>query len=133
MKVYVNRTASSFMEYMVILGIISAVLWGMNVYVKRGVQGKVKDLTDSFIGKEQVVDISPTATTASTSTTDYGSTVDTQMYLGGGWRVESLENVDYTGASTIEDKDIPYTSTGFVPAAQGYVKPGPAVDEPPSE
>jgi len=113
------------MEYMVILGIVSAVLWGMNVYVKRGVQGRVKDLTDSFIGKEQVVDISPTATTTSLSTSDYGSVADTEAFLGGGWRVESLENVDYTGESTITDTDIPYTSTGFVPGPEGYSYPEP--------
>ncbi|MFA4853985.1 MAG: hypothetical protein WC616_01360 [Candidatus Omnitrophota bacterium] len=112
------------MEYMVILGIISAVLWGMNIYVKRGVQGKVKDLTDSFIGKEQETDISPTAVTTSSAKSDYDSTVDTQGSLGGGWRVSSSEKMDYEAESKIVDTDVPYTSSDPVTAEQGYSSPG---------
>jgi len=120
------RRGSSFMEYMVILGIVSAVLWGMNVYVKRGVQGKVKDLTDSFIGKEQVVDISPTAETTSSAKSAYDSTVDTRASLGGGWRVSNSEKVDYEAESKITDTDVPYTSGDPVPAEEGYSVPVPA-------
>lgn len=121
------RRGSSFMEYMIILGIISAVLWGMNVYVKRGVQGKIKDLADSFIGKEQEVDISPTAVTTSNSNSIYDSTVNTQGFLGGGWRVSNTEDVNYNAENKIVDTDVPYTSTGFVPAEQGYSTPGPPI------
>ena len=122
-RILLNRIASSFMEYMVILGIVSAVLWGMNIYVKRGVQGKVKDLTDSFIGKQQETDISPTAETISTTTSAYDSTVDTQGFLGGGSRVSSLDKVDYGAESTIVDTDIPDTAGNFVPASSGYSNP----------
>jgi hypothetical protein len=118
------RRGSSFMEYMVILGIISAVLWGMNIYMKRGIQGKVKDLTDSFIGKGQETDISPTAVTTSSAKSDYDSTVDTQGSLGGGWRVESSENVGYKATSKIVDTDVPDTTGNFVPASEGYSSPG---------
>jgi hypothetical protein len=112
------------MEYMIILGIISTVLWGMNIYVKRGVQGKVKDLTDSFIGKEQETDISPTAVTTSSAKSDYDSTVDTRGSLGGGWRVSSSEEVGYKAESKIVDTDVPDTAGNFVPASGGYSSPG---------
>ena len=106
------KRGSSFMEYLVILGIISAVLWGMNVYVKRGVQAKMKDLTDSFIGKEQEADSSPTAVTTSSSSSAYDSTVDTRGSIGGGWRVSSSDKVDFEASSKIVDTDVPYTSGG---------------------
>jgi len=119
------RRGSSFMEYMVILGIVSAVLWGMNIYVKRGVQGRVKDLADSFIGKEQVVDISPTAETTSSAKSAYESTADTQVSLGGGWRVSSSDRTDYEAESKITDTDVPYTPGNPVTAEEGFSVPEP--------
>ncbi len=123
-KIPLNRIASSFMEYIIILGIISTVLWGMNIYMKRGIQGKVKDLTDSFIGKEQEADISPTAVTTSSAKSDYDSTVNTQGSLGGGWSVSSSEKVGYKAESKIVDTDVPDTAGNFVPASGGYSSPG---------
>jgi hypothetical protein len=128
-RVNFNRAAGSFMEYMIVFGIISAVLWGMNVYVKRGVQGKVKDLTDVFIGKGQETDISPTAITTSgpvsigEPTSVYDSTADTQLFLGGGSRVLGSEKIDYEAESKIVDTDIPDTAGNFVPASGGYSNP----------
>ena len=129
-RISLNRIASSFMEYMIILGIISAVLWGMNIYVKRGIQGNVKDLTDFIIGKQQVTDISPTAETTSSATSVYDSTVNTRDFLGGGWRVSSSDKVDYTAESKIKDTDLPYTSSDFTTAEDGYSSPEEPLHEP---
>lgn len=128
-RILLNRIASSFMEYMVILGVVSAMLWGMNIYVKRGIQGKVKDLTDSIIGKQQETDISPTAETTSSATSVYDSTADTQGFLGGGWRVSSSDKADYEAESQIVDTDIPDTAGNFVPASSGYSNPGEPLKE----
>lgn len=125
------KRGSSLMEYMIVLGIISAVLWGMNIYVKRGVQGKLKDLTDSFIGKEQETDISPTAETTSSAKSGYSSTAETQASLGGGWRVSSSDKMEYEAESKITDSDVPYTSSDPVSAEEGYSVPEPA--EPPKD
>lgn len=122
-KIPLDRIASSFMEYIIILGIVSAVLWGMNIYVKRGIQGKLKDLTDSFIGKSQETDISPTAITTSSAKSVYESTADTQGFLSGGTRVSSLDKTDYEAESKIVDTDIPDTAGNFVPASGGYSSP----------
>jgi len=40
-------------EIALVIGIVGLVLIGMEVYARRGIQAKVKDLTDSMIGKEQ--------------------------------------------------------------------------------
>ncbi|MFA4993180.1 MAG: hypothetical protein WC571_04345 [Candidatus Omnitrophota bacterium] len=139
-KVFLNRAAASFMEYMVVFSIISAVLWGMNVYMKRGIQGKVKDLTDTFMGKEQETDISPTAAITSNSESIYNSTIGTDLFLGGGSRVSSLDQIDYEATSRVTDWDIPDAPGNLVPASEGYVNPGkevtedpPPVEEPPEE
>jgi len=97
----------------------------MNIYVKRGVQGKIKDLTDSFIGKEQEVDISPTAETTSSAKSSYQSTAETQASLGGGWRVSSSDKIDYEAQSKITDADVPYTQSDPVTAEEGYSVPEP--------
>lgn len=113
------------MEYMIILGIVSAVLLGMNVYVKRNVQGKVKDLTDTLIGKGQETEISRTATTTSSAVNDYESTIENRASLGGGWRVESQEDLGYTATSEVKDTDVPYTEPNYTPAQSGYPYPEP--------
>ncbi|MFA5145737.1 MAG: hypothetical protein WC723_07080 [Candidatus Omnitrophota bacterium] len=127
-KVFLNRAAASFMEYMVVFSIISAVLWGMNVYVKRGIQGKVKDLTDTFMGKEQETDISPTAAITSNAESIYNSTIDTDLFLGGGSRVSSSDQIDYEATSSVADWDIPDAPGNLVPASEGYVTPGPKIE-----
>ncbi|MDD5560984.1 MAG: hypothetical protein PHT50_02495 [Candidatus Omnitrophica bacterium] len=127
-KVILSRASASFAEYMIVLGIISAVLWGMNIYVKRGIQGKVKDLTDVFIGKGQETDISPTARTESNAESKYDLTTDTQLFTGGGLRVSGLEEVSYKVTSRIVDTDVPDTPGNLVPASEGYVAPGPEIE-----
>lgn len=54
-----NRRADSIVEYVIVLGLLLGVLVGMELYIKRGVQAKVKDLADNFISSEQVADTSP--------------------------------------------------------------------------
>lgn len=40
-------------EIALIIGIVGLVFIGMEIYARRGIQGKVKDLADKIIGKEQ--------------------------------------------------------------------------------
>ena len=47
-----RQAATSFLEYTIILGVASAVLIGMNTYVKRGIQGRLKEMTDFFISND---------------------------------------------------------------------------------
>jgi len=47
-----KRTAQSLLEYAVIISIVMAAFVGMQLYAKRGVQGKIKDMTDNFIGTD---------------------------------------------------------------------------------
>ena len=75
------KRASAIMQYALIVGVVSLALAGMNIYVKRGMQGKVKQLTDTFIGGQQRVEAASTPTLTN-SYTDSNSTVK-KSYSGG--------------------------------------------------
>jgi hypothetical protein len=47
------RKGQNLAEVALIIGVLGLVLIGMQVYIKRGIQGKVKVLTDKIIGEEQ--------------------------------------------------------------------------------
>lgn len=46
---------SSITEYALIAGVVYAALAGMNLYLKRGLQARVKDLTTHFISEDQFI------------------------------------------------------------------------------
>lgn len=56
-----NKKSSghSFTEYALLIGVISLAFFAMNTYIKRGLQGQVKDMTDYFISADQVGSINP--------------------------------------------------------------------------
>lgn len=71
----------NLIEIVVIFAILSLVVVGMQTYVKRGIQGKTKDLTDIIIGSEQRVYIAETE--KSTSNIIYDTTMNIETKAGG--------------------------------------------------
>lgn len=49
-KNWLNR-AQSISEYAVLLAVIAGALLGMQVYLKRGIQGRIRDLADQISSK----------------------------------------------------------------------------------
>lgn len=47
-----NRKAQSTAEYVIVLGLIVAAVIAMQTYVKRGLQGRIKDAVD-YVGQEE--------------------------------------------------------------------------------
>lgn len=87
---FLNRGAFTLVEYAIILSIVSLALMTMNIYIKRGLQGKVKDLADAFIssGKpDQVGNLDPNVTTTSKSNVASESTTREETLEGGGKRL----------------------------------------------
>lgn len=82
-----KTTADALIEYALVLGIVSLALIGMNTYIKRGVQGRIKSMADNFISKEQVIEADPTTVSASFSFTPDGapitSTAKRELLEGG--------------------------------------------------
>lgn len=117
------KRGSSFMEYMIVIGIVSLVLTGMNIYIKRGMQAQLKDMTDYFITAKQDSETNPGTTTASQSKSRYSSNLDTQLLLGGGSRTTTSETASISAASSVINTDRPYNEKNFVPAAEGLINP----------
>jgi len=68
MFIYLNKRGQSTLEYGIVIAIVVAALIAMQVYIKRGVQGRLKQASDD-IGEQ----FSP-ATSTSEYTTTIGST-----------------------------------------------------------
>lgn len=117
------KKASAFLEYVLILGIVSLALIMMNVYMKRGLQGKIADMSDFFIGQEHAANSEPTANiTANTSNTYSGSTTyDTSS--GGRTQLALLDNNNVKSTSRVADFPNISSSESFILAEQGYITP----------
>jgi len=118
-----DRAASSFMEYVLILGVVSAILMGMNTYLKRGIQNRLKEMTDHFISNEQVERVNPTATTSSSTDRTAVATGTTEAFIGGGTRASLLEEASITATSRSEDQTVSPSGPPFIPAEQGGITP----------
>ncbi len=101
-----NKKANALIEYALIIGVAVAALFAMNIYMKRGLQGRVKDMADYFIGGgTQMQANTPVvrATTESTSTNTAGSTLTTQDLTDGGKGIGLTETTSVTASSRTED------------------------------
>ena len=101
-----DRRGNTFVEYVLIISIVTAALFAMNIYVKRGLQGRVKDMSDYFIsGNESLQEdtASARATTTSEAVTTSGSSVLTKDSTGGIREVESSEETGIKASSRTED------------------------------
>lgn len=119
------KKASALMEFAIVLGIVSAVLVTMNIYMKRGLQGKVKDMTDYFISGGQPAQenqVDSEVETTSQSNVFSSSTLTDQTGIGGGKKTAFSEDTSISADSTTKDTGKspinPDTST-FIPAEAG--------------
>lgn len=120
------KRASIFMEYAILLGVVSAVLVGMNTYIKRGTQARLKDMTDYFISSEQVSELNPTDSEANTIAS---ANMDEKGYIGGGTRLALLERKNIDSRSRIEDLESPFVNSPFVPSTRGNIIIGNRTDD----
>ena len=105
----------SILEYSLLLGIIGLVFIGMNTYVKRALQGRIKDMTNQFIGSEQVGDVNPTAVSGSyvnpntgmvvPATTDSNSVVTVSDVIGGARTVDTSRDWTHMESQTLTVDD----------------------------
>lgn len=116
-----GRAASSFMEYVLILGVVSAVLIGMNIYLKRGIQGRLKEMTDYFISPTQLAEINDTVSQTETIS---DATINNEGFIGGGTRQVFLETKDIESMSTVEDIESPF-QLPVTPTGTGGITPPP--------
>jgi Flp pilus assembly pilin Flp len=94
------KKGQSTLEYAIIIAVVVAALLAMQIYVKRGVQGKLRSSTDE-IGEQY----SPGLTTGSYTTTT-GST-STEIVTPGGATTTGITrgSQDRTGGETVAPLD----------------------------
>lgn len=106
MKNILSKRGQNLTEIVLLIGIVSLVFIGMEVYFKRGLNGRVKDLTDSLIGKKQAAyqqDTSGLKINTSVADSVFNSTATVEEVSGGGKSLQSTENSNVDYSSTTED------------------------------
>lgn len=134
-----RKKALGLVEYAFILGIVSTVMVGMNIYLKRGLQNQLREMTDHFISPEQSQETSLTAKTSSNSTITSDATQNQEVRRGGEMRLARLDNFSSSSQSVINDRrDVSSAATSlsreFIPQTGKIVPPEyPNPDNPPEE
>jgi len=82
MRKTINKKGQSTLEYAVLVVVIIGALIAMQIYVKRGVQGKLRESTDS-VGEQ----FSPGYTQYSKNSTSYSRTNETQSNTSTGTNI----------------------------------------------
>lgn len=93
----------SILEYSIMLGVVILIFMGMNTYIKRGFQNRVKDMTDYFIGSGQVGEVNPTSSSNSTTNTAVTSNFSLSDKISGGKAIVSKEVTNVTASSEVID------------------------------
>lgn len=86
--------AQNFTELALVIGVIGIVLIGMEIYIKRGISGKIKDFTDHVISPDQEiysVDTSGLEINESSSNFSLSSGITTSTSMGGAVRTQGTE------------------------------------------
>lgn len=95
----------SLVEIVTVFAIASLAILAMQAYVKRGIQGRTKDLTDRIINPEDKALRYTTADEAeSLSTTDFSGNTTVSMVKGGGVNKVIREKTYSTSKSLSKNK-----------------------------
>ena len=99
----VRARGQSTLEYVILIGFIVAALIAMGVYMKRGVQGRLKESTDQ-VGEQY---------SAGNTTSEYTTKVELEqtenMTAGGGTTtVINTNKQTKTGSETVADYEVGY-------------------------
>lgn len=105
-NLFLTDRGQNLTDVALIIGIFSLVLIGMQTYFTRGIQGKLKGLTDKMIGSEQSVyqqDISGYTINTSGSQTIQDSVATLRQSIGGGMSSVARERIFTTSRSETAD------------------------------
>ena len=97
--------AQSLINYAIILAVVSSAILAMSTYVKRGLQGRIRDMTDDLIADEQLCQVDEAD---SVVTTDIWSWTRRDDLTGGRFRLAYGEVKDEHAESEVISADHPY-------------------------
>jgi hypothetical protein len=91
----------NLVDLALLIGVLGLVLVGMSAYLKRSVQGKVKNLADHIISDQQSAEPPDTGGVESQTALSLGSTMQSEEFRGGGRRltVNEYSTSDYNSSS----------------------------------
>jgi hypothetical protein len=89
-KIFFSR-GQNLVDLALVIGVVGLVLTGMEVYIRRSVQGKVRDVTDHIISGSQ----SAGDAVDQTSTLNVDSSMTAQEFPGGGRKYVGDEHSVY--------------------------------------
>ena len=98
-KLLRNKRAQTTLEYAILIGVVAAALIAMQMYLKRGYQGKIRDSADSMGGQFSpgltAYNYSTNTFSDSTETIDAGTT-KTQIHAQNSYKSgnESVANLE---------------------------------------
>ncbi|MCF7916266.1 MAG: hypothetical protein K9L61_00620 [Candidatus Omnitrophica bacterium] len=99
------RKGESFAGYVIILAVVIGSLAAMQSYVKRGVQAKVADISDSFLGPSHLAEVNTTESQSETTKTN----ASTEKLLPG-----QVKKYTVAGHSTIESETTVFDPTKVI-------------------
>jgi hypothetical protein len=105
MKVILSRKAQNITEVALVIAIVGLVFVGMDMYLRRGMQGKIKDLTDNTLGKGQygyTSDVSGLSVLKSNADTTADSSVTISGSTGGTRQTVKKDDITMTATSDSE-------------------------------
>lgn len=111
-----RQKAEGILEYVFIMGAISLALTTMNVYVKRGIQARIRDITHEHISQDQFISNGNSQTKYSSgfTTTTLSPTTTNLSTQGAVTTIALNENIQRRGTETyIEPQN--YWSGPFAP------------------
>lgn len=91
----ITQKAEGVLEYVLLIGVISLGLSTMNIYLKRGIQARIRDITQSSLAQTQFVSDRQESDFTTTQTTT--GTLNTQ---GTTTTLNLNENIQRTGSET---------------------------------
>ena len=109
---YKTTSANIITEYALVLGLVGLILMAMSTYVKRGIQGRVKDITDTFISARQVGRTDDEVTSSTNTTSVVDNITRNRGEEGGLTNVVTDENIN----SVVESNSSSVVSTYLFPA-----------------
>lgn len=102
MKRAVFYRGQSFVDLALIIGVVGLVFIGMQIYIRRGIQGKVKDLTDYIVSDRQAPDKDAQDRN---STVTSSSTMTSEEFKGGGRKFTGSEDYSSSYNQTASQDD----------------------------
>lgn len=100
-----DRKALAPLQYLLLVSIVGLALTGMNVYLRRGIQARVRDLADAFIGDAQLESLNDMKSEVTNKVLTSDLNIVKVENIGGSINITTSTSADIVYDSVSEDLD----------------------------